>query len=296
MDTHGSVNKSLHTSSRGKCGGTERSITDACGKPQMAVKRFFSEIDTELPNVEDRQVEVKLVGQVKSIDVVMMFENFPVWLVGLEPSRIRHIHILGYLSKNDMINSFISRDFQVEIVICLLSRFGAQRVLYHLADTFSFNDLLILVSGSLTYVNSVVSSFGAPDHNRIIGVVDHHFYGRLRKGRPSGIVSNPIVDLSQWTRIRHESVGGVSTFVALFCSVMKIDPVVTTLQRTLQHVVDYGVRPKCIRESDSLFQISLTLKDRIHPAELDRTIVYATHFCCSGWGVRRLNPGELGQV
>jgi hypothetical protein len=37
---------------------------------------------------EDRQIEVKEVGGVRALNVLLMFENFLVWLLGLEPSRV----------------------------------------------------------------------------------------------------------------------------------------------------------------------------------------------------------------
>jgi hypothetical protein len=49
----------------------------------------------------------------------------------------------------------------------------------------------------------------------------------------------------QWHRVRHESVGGSSTFVSVFGirnSVM-VHPNTTAIRRTIQHVLDFGVRP-----------------------------------------------------
>jgi hypothetical protein len=69
-----------------------------------------------------------------------------------------------------------------------------------------------------------------------------------------------------WTRVHHETVGGVTRFVALFCSTMDIDPAVVTLTRTLQHVVDYSVQPVCIKAEDSRIKGSLSLMSRLSPA------------------------------
>jgi hypothetical protein len=38
------------------------------------------------------------------------------------------------------------------------------------------------------------------------------------------------------------------------------------------------------------------LRDRIHPSCLDQPIRYPSHFCCTGWGFRRLSSNELSQV
>jgi hypothetical protein len=100
----------------------------------------------------------------------------------------------------------------------------------------------------------------------------------------------------RWARIRHESVGGASHFVALVCSTTHVDPTISILDRTLYHIVDHGVRPLCIRESYARYKEALTVQDRIHPSNLGSQVVYATHFCFTGWGYWCLTPGELSQV
>jgi hypothetical protein len=75
-----------------------------------------------------------------------------------------------------------------------------------------------------------------------------------------------------------------------------IFPAVTVLEQTLQYVVDHGVRPTCIRDVDPRFHTALTLKDRIHPSQLDQKFIYPTHFCCTGWSYLSLTPNELSQI
>jgi hypothetical protein len=236
------------------------------------------------------------VGCTTPVDVCLIFENFPVWLVGLEPSRIRQVHILGFATRDELLTSLQSRGFTTEVLHRLLNRFGSQRVMFHESTDAHHPSWVTLVSGSLTHTGSVVASRLMLSTRRVLGVIDHHFYGRLRNGRPSGLSIGTSSELLQWTKVQHESVGGVSTFVGLFCTIFKFDPVVTVLQRSLQHVVDHGIRPTCIRDTDPRFGKALTFKDRIHPSTLDKEFIYPTHFCCSGWGWRRLTTGELCQV
>jgi hypothetical protein len=151
-----------------------------------------------------------------------------------------------------------------------------------------------LLSGSLHYKNSIVSS--DTGSNRVVVVLDHHFYGRLRNGHPSGLPFSTSRGLVRWTRIRHESVGGTSQFMALFCSTANLDPNALVLSRTLYHIVDHAVRPMCIQESDTRFGSFLTIQDWSHPFNFQSQLVYSAHFYCSGWGYRCLTLGELAQV
>jgi hypothetical protein len=178
----------------------------------------------------------------------------------------------------------------------LLSPFGTQRVFYHQQWGSSSTPLVTLVSGSLSYINSLVFTTAMSTTNKAIGIIDHHFYGCLRNWRPSGLPVGHGRESCRWTRTRHESVGGASSFVSLFCLIEPHNPVATILQWTLRHILDHGIRPTCIRDTDTQCEPALTLKDSIHPVALDRSIIYSTQFCCTGWGIHVLTPGELGQV
>jgi hypothetical protein len=88
---------------------------------------------------------------------------------------------------------------------------------------------LTLASGSLHYIDSLLSVLSASPVSRVIGVVNHHFHGRLRNGRPSGLSIQGRTDWNTWTRVRHETVGGSTRFVGLFCSSIELFPVISTL-------------------------------------------------------------------
>jgi hypothetical protein len=259
-------------------------------------KESVAERVVEKESVDQRIVEVRWVSPSKLIDVALIFENFPTWMMGLEPSRIRHIHILGFDSQQMLLDYLGERGHPTQVLQRLLQRFGGQRVYFHSSRHHSVEQDVTLVRVSLSYISSIVATVSTVSRHGVIGVLDHHFYGRLRKGRPSGVEATTHGSPLCWTKICHESVGGVSTFVALFCSPVKLEPEITMLQRTLKHVVDHAVRPSCIRMTDVRFTSALTLKDRIHPSNLMREFVYPTHFCCTGWGFRSLTLGELSQV
>jgi hypothetical protein len=77
---------------------------------------------------------------------------------------------------------------------------------------------------------------------------------------------------------------------------MELTPPVSILRRTLVHILDSSVRPTCLREQDGRAQGSLSLEDRLLPGQLQQTLVYRTHFCCSGLGIRPLSPAELAHA
>jgi hypothetical protein len=83
----------------------------------------------------------------------------------------------------------------------------------------------MLVSGSLRYVDSFIGSIPLSNAGSTIGVVDHHFHGRVRNGQPAGISVGEFNNRNIWTLVRHESVGGVTRFAGLFCSSIDIDPI-----------------------------------------------------------------------
>jgi hypothetical protein len=70
-------------------------------------------------------------------------------------------------------------------------------VIYHpsrdtrLGGETVLTQVVSLISGTLHYVDLVVSNISVTQLNRVIGVVGHHFYGRLRLGRPSGLLDHP---------------------------------------------------------------------------------------------------------
>jgi hypothetical protein len=75
---------------------------------------------------DGQQVEVKVIGASRCFDVALIFENFPVWLLGLEPSRIQHIHIWGLATQIDLIDSLSSQGYPIKVLGRLLGSFGIQ--------------------------------------------------------------------------------------------------------------------------------------------------------------------------
>jgi hypothetical protein len=70
--------------------------------------------------------------------------------MGLEPSRIWHIHIVGFESQQNLVASLVERVFLTEVLQHLLQRFGAQRDYFHQSRPNSLEEVVTLVSSRLT--------------------------------------------------------------------------------------------------------------------------------------------------
>jgi hypothetical protein len=262
---------------------------------KVGCKQSFEEFKEETMHPPQREIEIKLLGKSILVDVMLIFENFLVWLVGLEPSRVGKIQLSGFENKESFVASLDPNKQLGDVVDRIIHRFSPTRVSFTESHTSRPSpNCLVLISGSLQYIASVVDWCSMSGN--VIGVVDHHFHGRLRNGRPRGISVSSMLGGAVWTRVRHESVGGVTKFVGLFCSLMNLDPLVSTLQQTLNHIVDFSLRQRCIRDSDDRFTSALTLQQRLYPGNLEQFIVYPTHLCCTGFGYRSLMPNELAHA
>jgi hypothetical protein len=81
-----------------------------------------------------------------------------VWLVGLEPSRIWHVHVFGAGNQHDLFALLQSRGFTTKVVHQLLNRFGTQRVKLHESTGAQLSRVSTLVSGSLMDRASVIAA------------------------------------------------------------------------------------------------------------------------------------------
>jgi hypothetical protein len=93
---------------------------------------------------------------------------------------------------------------------------------------------------------------------------------------------------------RHESVGGSSLFVSVFGVLGHplAAPQVTTIRRTLQHVLDFSIRPKYVAGVSQAPIGCLQMSDRLYPGQLETSVVLPTTFYASQWGV----SSELSSV
>jgi hypothetical protein len=60
--------------------------------------------------------------------------------------------------------------------------------------------------------------------------------------------------------------------------------------------MDHSIRPTCIREGGPRQISSLKPVDRLYPNNLNQSLTYHTHFCCTGLGHRVLTESELAHA
>jgi hypothetical protein len=183
--------------------------------------------------------------------------------LSLEQSKVDVIYFRDFDSHEQLIECLTSRGFQVDLVERSLHRFGEKRLVFCNSTLSQALKSLILVGGSLRYIDSFVGSMQKRTESWVI----------VNNGRPSGILVSDFNHSNVWMIICHEAVGGVTRFASLFCSTMDIDPVISTLRRMLQHMVNYSIRPLCIKTSDHRFETALTLCLRLHPNDFNHPIV-----------------------
>jgi hypothetical protein len=182
-------------------------------------KRLYSESLSDL-GCGDQQVEVCILTATQQVGVMLLFENFPVWSLGLEPTKVRHIHIMGYDTQLQLMDSLTARGAAINVLQRLLFRFGPYRISYYgTRDAHPKFGGTMLVSGSLHYIHSVVSSGSGSGSFWMFGMLDHHFYGRLRNGHLSGLTVGTFKD--QFSRREFDIIQLVELLTLLLWSALR---------------------------------------------------------------------------
>jgi hypothetical protein len=137
---------------------------------------------------------------------------------------------------------------------------------------------LVLVSGSLAYIGRLLPWLTASMRLALLFAED-------AGQRPELPVSSNLI----WRKISHQRVGGVTTQVGLFgffrLNGWTLD---NKVGREISHILDYSLRPAPVElttVSDRHFMVS----DRLRQKELSLPVLYATHWCASGYGRRSLS-------
>jgi hypothetical protein len=138
------------------------------------------------------------------------------------------------------------------------------------------------VSGPLEFVRG----WNSVSPNPTLVLCDAHI--RARNLRCSGTL--------RWTRLQHETFGGVTHYQALLgTNIPNFEPLRTTLRRTIRHVVDYGIKPAWAPlPMAATLKSTLSLNQRLHPECLTTPILYHSEFSSTGWGSHCLSADEIG--
>jgi hypothetical protein len=97
--------------------------------------------------------------------------------------------------------------------------------------------------------------------------------------------------------LRHQHFGGVTHFQSLVgTNIPEFVPKLTALQRSIQHILDYGVKPQRAQAptGEPTTHAILSLNDRLHQGELVTPVLYHSHYLATGWGKHLLTVDKLG--
>jgi hypothetical protein len=191
-----------------------------------------------------------------------------------------------------LMNFVKTTGYENKSLLCSVHRLGIRRLCFGSTQSFSAQAVTLL-SGSLSFL---CKQFELSCQQCTVGVVDHHFTGRLRNGVPPGN-GHLVPSNVSWHRLRHLSFGGPTKFVTLVGVTATTWSPPSDLRRTVRHVVDFKVKPKFCHNQPNFTASTVhrySLDDRLIPGKYNHVLCYPTHFFMSGWGQRCLELSELG--
>ena len=94
-------------------------------------------------------------------------------------------------------------------------------------------------------------------------------------------------------RLTHYKCGGATNFICLYGATFWLDPVYSTLQRTIGDYIDHSIIPW---NSPSGFSKPISSYLRLPVNHSETLIQYPTPRVASGWGFRNLSSDELGLI
>jgi hypothetical protein len=260
--------------------------TRKSGKRNLDTLSCQATEDISLRTPSGLAVDITMLQRYTPLTFEVIFQTFPTWILALDPVNVRSVRFPGYSAPAHLFRSLDFRGQDSSLIQRALSRLGASKVVFGSSPTLPN---VRLVSGTLSFLVPYFNDTST----LVVGVVDGHFHGRLRNQRPPGIRLMGLNHVS-WERVRHTSVGGCTTFIALFgINQGHISPRTTILRRTIRHFLDHSVRPAPFRDGAQSF---LTGDDILNISNLGSIIKYPTSFSHNGWGMRSLTADELGSV
>ena len=231
-----------------------------------------------------KRVENGRLSQFRSTSFILLFENAPIWLLSLEMYFVKTISFWQF-SDFSQLRSHVVR--QGRFFVELLSRFDISKFNFngnHVSDQHTSS--LILVSGSLTFIRSMLSQFPVSENSSLIFIVDKHCKIRkLPDFRPN------------LTRIKHEDFGGGTKFETLWAS-MNVDlvPRSTTIRRDISAFLDFSQKSRPIKSLTDQYFLSQYDLLPISTTTMRRKILVDSHFGSSGMGERFLTVQELAAL
>lgn len=267
---------------------------------KSAMNDFSASHDRTL-NPGAKRLEVGYLISKYPLTVYLFFEHFPVWLLALNVAWCNALIVCGHDSMSTLLLPFTRGE--VDLLKVLLDPFLKQNKLsFHLGDQIDPGpNHLVLLSGSL--VPYLVTHVDKCRTFRTLGVLDIHYVGRLRNGKPTSKDSVDAAQLSNleatWQRLRHSTIGGASEFNALVVRAnIAVPTIVSDLQRGIRHFFDAGTRPGPPPSELPPNRLGhyYQMDDRVVPGHYTLPVLCLSHFHHSGTGFRRLSLAELAGV
>jgi len=231
-------------------------------------------------NCKRKVVESGLLEIYHPRDLVLWFENLPIWMLSLEVIYVKQIYFPQWESLSKLL-IYLRKSRDGPLFEAVLSKFDQSLLIFKDISCCDFSTSLTLISGSLPFYTDSLHQFSS---SQIIFVLDVHT--KLRK-------------IPAFTprlfRIKHTDVGGATKFETVF-SMLNIDkmPIFSKIQRDISSYIDYSIRTSTSVSDKTLFHLNQF--DRLHPKMLHTKILVASDFSCSGFGLRRLSQEELGSI
>ena len=235
----------------------------------------------EIVNPKRKLVESGLLEMFQARSLILFFENFPVWMLGLELSQVHRIWLPQVNSKVDLIRSFNkSRDGPFYELV--FSKFESL-ITYkdNVCCDLPYSSSLTLISGSLAFYQETLPICA---DGQVIYLLDTH--SKLRKIPTFSPCLN---------RIKHASMGGATKFETIYSMVNINAPLkLSNLKRDISSYIDYSIRSARPLSFGNCFHVNQF--DLLHPHALHTPVLVPSDFSSSGFGLRRMSQAELGAI
>lgn len=215
-------------------------------------------------------------------EFALYFEGLPVWLLSLERTLASKVYICGCASGSELIQYLVTNQIDPLLITKAVARLGLSRLVY-LGLESPPKEAIKLISGDIPYLISEARRLGSSTALYLSSTS----LSKSHTGLPK---------LVDWHRYRHASFGGCTTFTALLGvgGLVNYSPVVTSIRRTLGHVLDHGTKPNPVTKASDFDHTMLSVDSRLNPESFDQEIRYPTSFYANGIGTRKLTTDEIG--
>jgi hypothetical protein len=188
----------------------------------------------------DREVDVGILKKVTPLNLWMIWEDYPSWLLGIDPTRGKTLTIGGAKSAQCVLARCENAGHGITLLRRCLKGLGHRLQYIDIEDLPAEKLDLILVSGSLSFLAK--HSYWVGNHPSCF-YCTNIFMGEYTRDSPRGNYGEPNPGV-KWSRLKHEHFGGPTSYRCLLGVLnTRFDPKTTYLRRTLGHFLNFSIRP-----------------------------------------------------